>query len=437
MLSKWNPYSGVSPSFDTNLIFGVKNGFDIVIGNPPYHQLSKDASALGNYKLYLKKRFKTSGGRLNTFIFFIHIGFELLKKNGCFSYIVPNTLLTQDYYKDTRKFLLDNFRLLKVISYDQLPFENVIVENITFLAKKALEDNYIISHYLDTLSTPIKFTGSKRKSEFVDSQTFAFNFRENSITSKIAAINAASLGEICNVNQAIALKGDKNLSIHESNPHNKFYKVLDGRNIGKYHIKWDGKYLDFSLDRIHSCKRKDIFQTTEKLLFRRVAAHLVCCYDNEQFFALNTLIVITAKHPHEYDLKYLLALLNSRLMNYFYVNQYKSTKTVFPEIQARSMAQMPIVRAAKSVQDNLSSLVSSIIEIKKKDSTANVSPLEKAIDQCVYNLYKISDEDIKIIEFGTNTNSQASPKMAINKSISPQDIENIVTTNTTGDDARD
>jgi tRNA1(Val) A37 N6-methylase TrmN6 len=195
--------------FDPEWMFGHSNGFDIVIGNPPYHQLSKDESASDEYKLYLKTRFGTSGGRLNTFIFFTHIGVELLKQKGVITYIIPNTILTQDYYKETRKYLLDKTILTQIVSYNELPFENAVVENITFFALKSIQPDYTIKHFNDNLSI-IEFDTEKTKKEFYKSDTFSFNFRSNEITEKICQ-NTILLGDLCNINQAIALKGDKSL----------------------------------------------------------------------------------------------------------------------------------------------------------------------------------------------------------------------------------
>ena len=91
-----------------------------------------------------------------------------------------------------------------------------------------------------------------------------------------------------------------------------------GRNINRFSINWSGIYLDYDLSRIHSCKRKDIFEAEEKLLFRRVSSTLIAAYDDEQYYALNTLVVMTPKND-SVDLKYILGLFNSKLMNYICV----------------------------------------------------------------------------------------------------------------------
>ncbi|MBK7231408.1 MAG: Eco57I restriction-modification methylase domain-containing protein [Saprospiraceae bacterium] len=363
----FDPYdqNTFAPWFDPEWMFGHSDGFDIVIGNPPYHQLSKDESASDKYKLYLKNRFGTSGGRLNTFIFFTHIGVELLKQKGVITYIIPNTILTQDYYKETRKYLLDKTTLTQIVSYNELPFENAVVENITFFALKSPMPDYIIKHFNDNLSI-IEFDTEKTKKEFNKSDTFSFNFRSNAITDKICKATTP-LGDLCNINQAIALKGDKSLSLRDNNPKGKFYKLLDGRNINKYQIQWAGVYLDYNLDRIHSGKSKDLFTSKEKLFFRRVSSKLIFAYDNEQYFALNTLVAVNLLpvKNKDFNLKYLLGVLNSSLMDYYYVNKHKSTKTVFSEIQARSVGELPIIKAKPEFQKSISTIADFIIHLKK------------------------------------------------------------------------
>jgi len=384
-IAAFDPYDQNLSSkwFDSEWMFGLKSEFDVIIGNPPYHQLSKDPSVPDKYKNYLKSRFNTSGGRLNTFIFFTHIGIELLKKKGVITYIIPNTILTQEYYKDTRKLLLEKTVLSKIVSYDKLPFENAVVENVTFFAIKDSIADYPIQHYYDFLQK-VEFHAKKNKADFLKSNIYAFNFRANALT-EIIKNETILLSDICTINQAIALKGDKSLSLRDSNLKGKFYKLLDGRNINKYSIDWDGVYLDYNLDRIHSCKTKDIFTTKEKLFFRRVSTKLVFCYDNEQYFALNTLVVVNLVKPKDFSIKYLLGILNSTLLNYYYFNEHKSTKKVFSEIQARSVGELP-VKKADPVHQRLISLIADYIMLlknKKRDTFF----LERLIDSIVYELY--------------------------------------------------
>lgn len=397
-LSEWDMFdqNASSPFFDSEWMFSIKDGFDIIVGNPPYHQLSKDKSAPLAYRAYLKRRYNTSGGRQNTFIYFTHLGIELTANNGVLSYIIPNTILTQEYYKDTRKLLLKETSLLKVVFYDKMPFENAVVENVTFIVSKHKQPDYEISYYISDVHS-VDYNCTKQKSEFMTSPIFAFSFKSNNLNSKVA-LDSIKLKDLCNINQAIALKGDKSLSVKRDNPSGKYYRLLEGRNINKYSVTWTGEYLDYCLERIHSCKTKTIFEVPEKLLFRRVSANLIFTYDNNQYYALNTIVVVTLKGEKYISLKYLLALLNSKLLNFYYVTEHKSTKKVFSEIQARSVGELPIKHVSQNKQQGFISLVDKILISKEENPQADTSSLENEIDKKVYRLYGLTYDEVLIVD---------------------------------------
>ena len=388
-VADWDPFDPQSSAdfFDPLWMFGrsLAAGFDIVIGNPPYLQLSKTESITDSYKEQLKTRYKTSGGRFNTFIFFIHLGMETLKKHGTMSYIVPNTLLTQDYYHETRSLLLRN-RMRNIVQYTKLPFENAVVENVTFVATKdESSKDYDIAILEDDLSEA-KLLAAKSRDSFLANRKAAMTIYAAAIMDEVFARELPTLDSFCHVNQAVALKGDRKLSLRSSNPDGEFFRLLDGRNIGRYQVKWDGVYFEYDESKIHSCKRQDIFLTSEKLLFRRVSEDLMFAYDDNQFFALNTLVVVNLREGQTESLKYLLALLNSSLMNYLYKKRFKSTKKVFSEIQARTVGQLPIKPSTSTEAKVFSTLVDLII-LAKSDGNGAAAFLEDLIDACVMESY--------------------------------------------------
>lgn len=322
----------------------------------------------------------------------IHKGVELLRKDGVISYIVPNTIMTQEYYKDTRKLLVYDCSLLTLVDYQDLPFEHAVVENVTFIARNARSEEYDVKIMKGT-SKQIEFVKLMPSERFRKANNYSFNIDANDFIDRFFE-NATPLNNLCNINQAIALKGDKSISVKDEYQAG-YYKLLDGRNIQKYSINWTGKYLDYSLDRIHSCKRKDIFEAEEKILFRRVSSTLIGTYDDEQYYALNTLVVITPK-VEKVNLKYILGLFNSKLMNYIYKNQFKSTKTVFSEIQARSVGQLPIKTDERSTE--IIKLVDKIISAKKINNQDDCVELQEEIDAIVYDIYGVSQDERLLIE---------------------------------------
>jgi len=354
-------------------------GFDLIIGNPPYLQLSKTEYITKEYKNYLLETYETSGGRLNTFIFFIHLSNRILHPNGFLNFIIPNTILSQEYYAFTRDFLVNKVSLTEIVNFPILPFEDAVVE--TVLIQYANKPELVHKVEIKELSKEnIKSISHLKRDTVNRDLKFSFVYKLDPIIEKVYEKEHSTFGSICDINQGIALKGDKSLSLKKSKENDEFYKLLDGRNINKYSLKWDGVWLDYDLDRIHSCKRKDIFESAEKLMFRRVSSSLIFTYDNEQFYALNTFVIVNKKDSDKGpSLKFILGLMNSKLMNYLYSNKFKSTKTVFSEIQARSVKELPIPEISETQELEIVKLAERIIELKKGES--ETTALENEIKQ--------------------------------------------------------
>lgn len=322
----------------------ASGGFDVIVGNPPYVQLSKVTSTTKDEKAYLLNKYRTSGWRLNTYIFFIHLAKMLLGNEWKMWFIIPNTLLTQDYYKDTRKLLVNtNFKLFEVVIYAWMEFIDAVVETMTILI-----DNCFFWSNITIKKQEFWAMNIVNNLDYEAIQQDEM-FRINPNTEKIALNLLKKFPKISknfSINQAIALKWDKSLSIFkEYNPNYK--KIIDWKHIQKYSLTWWGDYLDYHLDRIHSCKSIDIF-TQPKIFFRRVGGNLIATYDENHYFALNTLIVMTPKD--RINLKYLLSLFNSKLIDYCYSSLFKSSKKVFSEIQARSIGELPLPEISSSEQ---------------------------------------------------------------------------------------
>jgi len=373
-------------------------GFDVVIGNPPYLQLSQSQELLEKEKKYILNRYKTSGGRLNTFIFFTHLGSDLIKDYGNLNFIIPNTILSQEYYSYTRDFLINKVQLNEIVKFPILPFEDAVVETVILQYTKKITIDYEIP--LKTLTKDTITTNTYIKTETINKDSkFSFIYVLDPIIEKVYENEHVAFGDICNINQGIALKGNKSLSLKDTQVNGKYYKLLDGRNINKYTIDWAGVYLDYDLERIHSCKRKDIFQSNEKLLFRRVSSSLIFTYDDSQYFGLNTLVVVNMKDcENAPSIKFILGLMNSKLFNYIYSRKFKSTKTVFSEIQARSVKELPIPKVSVSFENTLIEKVEHIISINKATPGTNTYALEQEIDHLVYKLYDLNKEEVMIVE---------------------------------------
>ena len=408
-----------------------QGGFDGVIGNPPYIQLSMADYYNKSVNNYLLRNYSSSMGRLNTFGLFIERVLRyLLTKNGFFSFIVPNTLLTQEYYQSVRKEILKH-RLDNITIFKFPVFSNAVVETIIFVIQKTLP-----------VQNKVKIVKYDNKSMTFEAYNFEQDFYltnlhsaiSTNVDNKTVILKAKlekrtnPLNSITNINQAIALKFDRSQSLFKECKGKNYKPVLDGRNIHRYTLNWESTYLAYDIQKIHSCKRTDIFEAKEKILFRRVGDRLIATYDNAHYYALNTLVVITLKEKVKVSLKFLLGLINSNLLNFYYFTFLKSTKKVFSEIQARQLAQLPIRTinfldsTNKARHDQMVALVEQMLLLHKQLADVKtdqerivlqrqIDTNDHQIDQLVYDLYGLTEDEISIIDEVIPKNNKGSIKI--------------------------
>jgi len=394
----------------------IAGGFDAVIGNPPYIQLSMADYYDEAVNTYFLNQYSSSMGRLNTFGLFIEKILKLLlARGGCLGFIIPNTLLTQEYYQSLRSEMLQ-YQISNITTYRYPVFRDAVVETIVFTVQNRKPDGHEVEIVDFDNKAMVSKTHKIPQQVYLSTHKNAFL-----VTADMEAVGlkqrldhiGMTLGNITNINQAIALKYDRSKSLFTERRADNYKPVLDGRNINRYELSWGGQYLAYDVENIHSCKRTDIFETSGKIFFRRVGDRLIATYDDEQFYALNTLVVITLTLQTEISLKYLLGLINSKLLNFYYVKYLKSTKKVFSEIQARQLAQLPIRLinfsdpTEKAAHDKLVSLVERMLALHKQSARTpqekemirrEIESTDRAIDALVYELYGLSEEEIRIVE---------------------------------------
>lgn len=393
-------------------------GFDIVIGNPPYVQLSMNKETNPKEKNYLVNRFKSSMGRLNTFGFFTRLGIDLLKDHGMLGFIIPNTILTQDYYEQLREMILNSCKIESIVNFSDLPFKDAVVENIIINLRKTpsekeRNENRVVILGVDKKTNFVNQNKIKQES-FLAMRKKAFvitlDKERLQLKEKLEA-NSEIFKTFFEINQGIALKHDRDKYIQKTRKDDTYRRVIDGKDINRYSLTWGGDYLKYDINAIHSCKREDIFISSEKLFFRRVGDRLIAVYDDKKFYALNTLVVMNKKPENDTNILYFLGIFNSKLLNYYYKSFLKSTKKVFSEIQARQVENLPVKIPDNDTKEKIISLVKKILLLSnqlneinddKKDKKGmmekDIIRTDNEIDELVYKTYGITKDEKKTIE---------------------------------------
>ena len=266
-LAEWNPYdqNAVADFFDPEWMFGVSDGFDIVIGNPPYIQLQNDGGKLA--KLYADCNYKTFARTGDIYCLFYERGHQLLKPNGHLCYITSNKWMRAGYGEKTRDFFAKNTNPMLLIDFAGVKiFESATVDtNILLFAKATNEHktwcavtNKQNKDSVKNLSVFVQQSGTE--CEFSNSDSWVIlSPIEQSIKRKIEAVGTPLKDWDIQINYGIktgyndafiidTAKRDEILANCQSDDERKrtaelIRPILRGRDIKRYGYNWANLWL--------------------------------------------------------------------------------------------------------------------------------------------------------------------------------------------------
>jgi len=394
-LRTYHPFDSenVAQFFNAEFMFGVQGGFDIAIGNPPY--VSVKGISLSDKKLY-SSIFETGKGRFNLFTLFLERASEFLNDSGFLSFIIPDGIYTHTEYRHIRKYLVEKMRFSEFVLFSKQVFDAAVDTTIVFLTRSPKERKVKIVKDLN------KELGQIDQEDFNSGPEYLIAIHtgkeEKKILDKIKK-QTKRLDDFMEIQQGIIYSGQPKEKVFSNTPKNSTYKkILDGRDVVRFGINWDNKaenkYLSYT-NKLHRPREERLFVCDEKLLLPRKSKKLICAYDDEQYYALNTAYVCVKKDD-DVNLKYLVALINSKLLDYFYTKIYVGWQITIPALDSLPLPE--VGSKEKKIQNEIISIVNKILAEKKKDITADTKQLEESIDRLVFELYGLTDEEQKIIE---------------------------------------
>ena len=390
-------------------------GFDVVIGNPPYgvsikekterEYLITNLSKVPDYEIYY---------------WFINKGHHILKQKGIISYIIPNTILFNVFAQSYRLNLFNNWTLNEILDCTNLNiFEDATVRNIIFQFTKDERKKNTLG-YKNTSDVENFENLVNRKKFIITKETAESNIKNWGLVFKLDKATLLLIEKIKGKKvrlielfpetsqgliaydkyQGQSAEIIKNRAYHHlSNPQSKFKQWLYGEDITRYSVKWNGKeYIDY-------CKgianpRDPKFFYGKRILIREITNPSVFTAITTEEQYNDPAIIIVKENPQSFVLECLLAIFNSKLATFYHFNSSpKATKGAFPKILVYDVNNFPLPKNIdKKTQEAIKTLVDQILKDKSRDSSANTTDLENKIDQLVYQLYDLTEEEIRIIE---------------------------------------
>ena len=387
-VTNWDPYdqNADSPFFDAEWMFGIgisrpsKQGFDIVIGNPPYLTVKRSAFPMYEWNTDLYKMFFELGIK------------HLMNDSGLLIYITPKFYLVNLDDERMRNYFMDNMRV-DFLSFCN-PFD-VVTENVITMVRKD-----------KSMQPSVKvFRQNEESKVFEEDLPLDLIFAKTNLHKEwVTGIDGNVLAILIKMESQLKLKDislskrGAEISKNDMRATQTGIPSLIGQDMKKYSIIWDNTYLDLKhkeYRRLHS------FFSVEMIYLRRVDVCLEATIAEIAYGFNKNVYGIRINEQKGYNRKFVLALLNSKALDYYYRKKFSTKKEdVFPEIQTYLYEQLPIPEATSTKQQPIVDLVDTILAKKKQNPQADTSVEENAIDQLVYQLYGLSKEEISLIEKG-------------------------------------
>ncbi|MFN8436404.1 MAG: TaqI-like C-terminal specificity domain-containing protein [Cytophagales bacterium] len=401
LISTWNPFSHERSNwFDPQWMYGIKD-FDIVIGNPPY-VLLQNTSMDKIEQEALRKSYLTAQYKTDLYHLFIEKGIELCKEvKGILCYITPNTFLKNKHNDLLRKYIIKETHLLKVIRFNVPIFRNASVDNSIFITErqKGKLNNKI--SIVDISKLPFNIENQTPKSIAQESilpneYSFDFDLGDNLFERLKYFPKVKDLGRAYFGIQTF----DRSKYVSGVKINKDYFPVVDGTNVTRYNLKKNIEYVEFTPEAIKSGGNKDVYKK-DRILIRQIGKFPEGCYCPPDIYTLNTIYNIFI-NDKSYDIKYVLALINSKLIQAYWLRTNFDNKETFPKIKKEPLESLPIAKANQSQQFVFKNIVESIMFIKSvADININehvpnshiVQLFEEVIDAMVFELY--FEEDFK------------------------------------------
>jgi len=412
-LANWNPYNQNTSSdfFDPEWMFGITDGFDIVLGNPPYIDSETMVNiGLEDLRDYLVSKLKYTRGNWDIYIAFFEVGFNFLKPAGIITYITPDKWISKPFGYELRKNLLQNFLMIAESGRDV--FESVNVDSIITFIRKKIVAELIVNKFINKTAINIVIIPNK---SITEPYTFDWLFSNHIRLINKIEDNASKLSEIglcdsaCATSDAYKLKEYIIDITDKIYTHDNYLKIINTGTIDKYISKWGKSEMTY-LGNKYLCPvvKKSIFKKEftntygakafkSKLIIKGLTLLDVCFDQDGEIIPGKTTLIVTS--PDVQNLKFLLGILNSKLPLFYMKEKYRgSSYNQGINFNKDMINNLPIPKINSDVKTKVIKIVDSILIAKEKNADVDIRIIGKRIDEIVYNLYRLTKDEIDIVE---------------------------------------
>lgn len=400
---------------------GEFEGFDVVIGNPPYgvpvrgerrELITKTVGKVPDYEIYYM---------------FLNQGRRLLRTGGRLSFIVPNMMLSNVHAKNYRLAFVDEWAEIEIDDLtDYRVFADAVVHNVIVTAKKGPGSRGVMFRQTgqaksisDYLSKPQQLATADILVQGLRNWGLVFRLEPQTVR----AVSAIQKDKVPlsvlfpDVSQGLIAydqyRGQDQTTIkgriyHKNRETEATSHWINGEDVRRFSMKWNGTdYLEYG-DHIANPRQPKFFQEPRVLIREITNPRIYAAYTEEEAFNDPAILNVLGSHDARFPLKALEGILNSKVATFYHFNSSpKATKGAFPKILVDDLREFPLPdpHPHADALTVVAALADELREVVEDPSKAGQIPgLEDQLDEAVYRLYGLDSVDRAVIE------KQYSPK---------------------------
>ena len=323
-----------------------KGGFDVVIGNPPYVLLQK--MSISDEELSLYKAYSVASYKIDLFHLFFEKSIMILKEHGKLGFITPNTYLANKYIKPLRYYILANTNINILVKHSERVFKDASVDVATIILSKGATSNNLISIVQNDPYNNFIEVSTKWKNEWLEDSDLVFNTNQTFVLNTTKCV---ALGDICKTYFGIQAF-DRKSCISTKRENHDYLEIIDGEDIKSYTVSTPVKFFAYKQEDIKSGGDWSVYER-ERIVVRQIGQLPVVGISKAGILASNTLYSV---YPlsEDYDIYYILSILNSSVIRTYWLSKYYDNKQLFPKIKGYQLRELPIPMAPSTEQSILS-----------------------------------------------------------------------------------
>lgn len=355
--------------------------YSFIIGNPPWgYDFSEEENSFLRWKYECAK-----GKNIESYDVFIEEGLRNLEEGGELSFVLPEAFLTVKAHQFIREYLMKE-NSIRYIEYLGNAFDGVQCPCIIMETKRTGKPLSTMGMVVNTGEK--EFIIGTNRDIWSDCFSFAITDEEAAIMDKIMHVPGAS-SLLGNADFALGIVTGNNKEFITSKKSASNEMILKGSDIYKYRFEPSDNYIVFEPERFQQVASTEKYRAEEKLLYRFISNQLVFAYDDKQTLSLNSCNLVIPRLA-DVSVKYILAILNSRVAQFLYQKKFNSLKVLRAHIES-----IPIPVVDQGIQDQIVSLVDTLIDgsipAEKIEEQYNV------IDGIIMELYGLTEAEATVV----------------------------------------